>query len=208
MKTFCCFDSLLFYTIFITMIVRSRSQQDNFNITNLPKEVRLSNYNITEVSRGPSEISYQEVIVDNHQENTPNFQREMVELNPYGPFSRKYKQSFFQRKILWSILNYFISPDIAHNAHHLKHQYKLQNHHDREVSIQRTALGYARKFDHFLYSYREHVNLPSLFVLAIVSSVTLGLILLYLILYLMSELFKLAITILILWLSKEEKNSK
>merc|ERR1712110_313925 len=175
MKTFCYFDSLLFYTIFITIIVRSQCQQDNFNITNLPKEVRLSNYNITEVSRGPSEISYQEVIVDNHRENTPNFQREMVELNPYGPFSH-----------------------IAHNAHHLKHQYKHQNHHDREVSIQRTALGYARKFDHFLYSYREHVNLPSLFVLAIVSSVTLGLILLYLILYVMSELFKLAITILIL----------
>ena len=106
MKTFCCFDSLLFYTIFITIIVRSQSQQDNFNITNLSKEVRLSNYNITEVSRatrGPSEISYQEVIVDNHQENTPNFQREMVELNPYGPFSRKYEQSNFQR----SILDYF-----------------------------------------------------------------------------------------------------
>ena len=100
METFCCFDSLLFYTIFIIIIVRSQSQQDNFNITNLPKEVRLSNYNITEVSRDPPEISYQEVIVDNHQENTPNFQREMVELNPYGPFSRKYKQSFFQRKIL------------------------------------------------------------------------------------------------------------
>merc|ERR1712223_61127 len=170
MKTFSCFDSLLFYTIFIIIIVRCRSQQDNFNITNLPKEVRLSNYNITEVSRGPSEISHQEVIVDNHQENTPNFQREMVELNPYGPFSH-----------------------IAHNTHQLKHQYKLQNHHDREISIQRTALSYARQFDHFLYSYREHVNLPSLFVLAIVSSVTLGLILLYLILYLMSELFKLAI---------------
>ena len=103
MKTFCCFDSLLFYTIFIIIIVRSQSQQDNFNITNLPKEVRLSNYNITEVSRGPPEISHQEVILDNHQERTPNFQREMVELNPYGPFSRKYEQSNFQR----SILNYF-----------------------------------------------------------------------------------------------------
>ena len=103
MKTYCCFDSLLFYTILIIIIVRCRGQQDNFNITNLPKEVRLSNYNITEVSRGPPEISYQEVIVDNHQENTPNFQREMVELNPYGPFSRKYEQSNFQR----SILDYF-----------------------------------------------------------------------------------------------------
>ena len=110
--------------------------------------------------------------------------------NPF--FKEKYYDQF---KVF---LSYFISSDIAHNTHQLKHQYKLQNHHDREISIQRTALDYARKFDHFLYSYREHVNLPSLFVLAIVSSVTLGLILLYLILYLMSELFKLAITILIL----------
>ena len=115
----------------------------------------------------------------------------LVSIN--NPF---FKEKYYDQFKLF--LSYFISPDIAHNAHHLKHQYKLQNHHDREVSIQRTALGYARKFDHFLYSYREHVNLPSLFVLAIVSSVTLGLILLYLILYLMSELFKLAITILIL----------
>ena len=109
MKTFCCFDSLLFYTIFIIIIVRCRSQQDDFNITNLPKEVRLSNYNMTEVSRGPSEISYQEVVVDNHQENTPNVQREMVELNPYGPFSRKYyKQSFFlSKKNIMINLNYF-----------------------------------------------------------------------------------------------------
>ena len=72
--------------------------------------------------------------------------------NPF--FKEKYYDQF---KVF---LSYFISSDIAHNTHQLKHQYKLQNHHDREVSIQRTALAYARKFDHFLYSLyteRKHV---------------------------------------------------
>ena len=108
--------------------------------------------------------------------------------------------SVLSTNVPWSILNYcfIIFPDIAHNARQLKYQYELQNDRDREISIQKSALTYAKRFDHFVYVYREYLLLPSLFVLSLVGGVTLGIIVLYFILYLMSELFKLAITILIL----------
>ena len=92
----------------------------------------------------------------------------------------------------------FFFSDVVHDIRKQRHQYQLKNDRDREIAIQRSAIAYANHFDHFLYSYREHVSLPTLFVLGIVSSVALGILLLYFILYLVSELFKLAITILIL----------